>query len=301
MQVNFNNSPRLIRNFLDYILGVRGYSINTAKAYNYDLMQFFNFLKAYNKIELDINYFNELILLHVKKQDILAFQVYLNYNRDNNPYTRQRKITAIRCFYNWLLLNFPRNDNPTQSIPNIQKVIRLPKYLDIETAKKIQKVFNIKNSKFPLRNNTIISLFLSTGMRVSELVNLNIKDVNFKDSSICVLGKGNKERTVYLNSYCKKQLLLYLSSRFKEKGIIDINEPLFIGYHHERLGVDGIEYICKKAYKLLGLEDMRYCVHTLRHTVASSIYINVKQDVLLLKELLRTFKYFCYRSIRSFI
>ncbi len=259
MKVNYDENPRILNNFLNYLEGIRGYTEETIKAYNSDLLQFFNFIKIYLEIQVNIKDFNIFILLQVKESDIITFLVYLNFNRNNCSNTRQRKLCAIRRFYKWLFFTNPtiQKENPTSNLPNIEKTIRLPRHLTLSQAQKIQEIFTLENTKYPLRNNAIISLFLSTGIRVSELININLKDINFNTNSITVHGKGNKERTVYFNNKCKEKLLKYISIRNKDKKIIDINEPLFISYQHKRLGIDGVEDICKKAYKLMSLEEYR--------------------------------------------
>ena len=163
---------------------------------------------------------------------------------------------------------------------NIQKVERLPKSLTLEEAKKIQTVFTIKNSKNSLRNNAIICLFLSAGLRVSELISIKFTDIDFEKNSIQILGKGNKERTVYFSDYCKKQIKKYLSTRK------DNNPFLFVSNKNDKLSREEINYITKKAYKLMNLEDRHYSTHTLRHTAATLLYMYVKEDTLLLKEFL---------------
>lgn len=288
MKVNYDENPKILNSFLDYLQGIRGYTEETIKAYNSDLLQFFNFIKTYLEIQVTIKDFNIFILLQVKESDILAFLVYLNFTRNNTANTRQRKLCAVRRFYKWLLFTNPtiQKENPTTNIPNIERVIRLPKHLTLSQAQKIQEIFTLKNTKYPLRNNAIISLFLATGIRVGELININLKDIDFNTNSITVYGKGNKERIVYFNDKCKKKLLKYINVRNKDKKIIDINEPLFISYQHKRLGIDGVEGICEKAYILMGLENYGYTTHTLRHTAATLIYIYVAQDIFLLKKFL---------------
>lgn len=288
MNVNYKTNPAILNNFLYYLQGIRGYTEETIKAYNSDLLQFFRFIKRYDNISINIKEFNLFILLKIKEADIMAFLVYLNFNRNNKPETRQRKLCSIRTFYKWILQNNPcvSKENPTIGISNIRKIVRIPKYLNLEQAKKIQKIFTLENTKFPIRNNTVISLFLNTGVRASELINMNIKDINLKNNSIIVNGKGNKERTVYFSNSCKEQLIKYLNIRNKDNKIININEPLFLSYHKKRIGIDAIEDICNKAYKLMGLENYSYTTHTLRHTAASLMYIYVKQDILLLKKFL---------------
>ena len=288
LKLNEEKEPKILLDFLEYLQIVKAYSKKTIDAYNMDLMIFFNFYKTYQKLNVNVEDFNIFILLKVKTSDIIAFIVYSNYNRDNNPYTRERKLIAIRRFFTWLQSLYPNNIkvNPAKGINRITKVERLPKYLSLENAKKLQTIFNIKNTNYPLRNNAIISLFLSTGMRLSELINIDLIDINFKDSSIVVKGKGNKERTVYINKLCKSNLLNYIDYRKRKKDELDLNSPLFVNNKGTRLGVDGIEYICEKAYKLAGLEEYGYNIHTLRHTAATLIYRYVTQDILILKEFL---------------
>lgn len=289
MKIDWNDNPKILTKYLNYLLGVCSYSINTIKAYNQDLRQFFSFIKDYNSIPVPIKDFTIFLLLSVTKSDIIAFLVYINFNKDNNPYTRQRKLSAIRSFYNWLLSTYPAGylkENPTKTIPNIEKLIRVPRHLTLSQAKEIQEVFTLKNTKFPQRNNAIISLFLSTGMRASELININLKDINFKNKSIRIIGKNNKERVVFFTDYCKNKLLKYVDYRTRKEKVVDINSPLFISYQNKRVGIDCIEDVCNKAYKLIGLENYGYTTHTLRHTAATIMYMYVTQNLLVLKEFL---------------
>lgn len=288
MKINYKTNPLILNSFLYYLQGIRDYSEETIKAYNSDLLQFFNFIKQYNEIPIRLQDFNLFVLLQVKESDVIAFLIYLNFNKNNKPETRQRKLCAIRKFYNWLLHTNPtiQKENPTKEIPNIEKIIRIPRHLTMEQSKKIQKIFTLKNTKFAARNNAIISLFLTTGIRVSELININLSDINFENKSIKITGKGNKERIVYFSNSCKEQLLKYISLRNKNKKVVDSNEALFISYQNKRIGIDGVENVCSKAYSLMGLQEYGYTTHTLRHTAATIIYMYVSQDILLLKKFL---------------
>lgn len=283
------NNPEILNDFLNYLLAIKGYSINTINEYNRDLLIFFNFIKEYFKIKVEIKKFNQLILLQVRRADIIAFLVYCNYSKNNNPYTRQRKLTSIRSFYKWLLGNLTNEcyiENPTEGIGNIKKTIRLPKYLTLEQAKNIQKTFNKQNSKYSIRNNAIISLFLSTGLRVSELISIKMQDINFTNNNIKIIGKGNKERTVYFSNACKKILKEYIS--IKNKGIktSNLSDPLFISNRNQKMNRYTVYYICKNAFKNININELHYSPHTLRHTAATIIYKYVKPDILLLKEFL---------------
>lgn len=284
-----NENPAILNNFLDYMVTVKGLSFNTYKAYNSDILMFFKFIKNYMNITIPIKDFNIFVLLKVKESDIIAFLVYLNSNRNNNPYTRERRLCAIRNFYKWLLSTTPGGHlkiNPTVSIPSIEKTIRLPKYISLNHAKKIQKVFTIKNCKFPIRNNCIIILFLHTGIRIGELVGININDIDFNQKTLKVCGKGSKERIVYLNTKCIKAIKNYLNYRNRKEKIIDIKSPLFVNRYNKRLGIDGVEDICSKAFKLIGLDGLGYTAHTLRHTAATLMYIYSTSDILIIKDFL---------------
>lgn len=282
------NIPNILENFLNYLISIKNYSLNTIKNYQLDLMLFFNFFREYENLKLKVKEFNALILCNVKEHHIIAFLVYCNYYRDNTAQTRQRRLSSIRTFFKWLFINFPpfnANENPTNNIPNIEPVIRLPKYLNLNQAKEIQTIFTLDNTKFPYRNNMIITMFLHTGLRVSELININLSDIDFHRNLITIKGKNNKERIIYINKFLRKKLKEYIRIRNRNKKVIAINDALFLSYHGKRIGIDGVEDICEKAYKLMGLEDCGYTTHTLRHTAATLIYKKTK-DLLIVKEFL---------------
>lgn len=289
MIINYSKNPLILNKFLKYLLGVRGFSAYTVRDYNYDLLLFFNFINKYKDFNIDIKQFNAFILLSVTKADIIAFLVYCNISLNNAPATRSHKVASIKSFYNWLLSTIPGGDeriNPSINIPKAGKVSRLPKYLTLSQTKLIQNVFTKENSRFPIRNNMIITLFLTTGARLSELVNINLKDIDFNTNSIKIIGKGNKERLLYFNTSCKKKLLEYIKYRNADKEIINLDEALFLSNNGKRLGNRSVMEICKKAYSILGINEPGYTTHTLRHTAATLLYKNSNQDILLVKAFL---------------
>lgn len=289
LKINKNEeSPKILLDFLEYLNIIKGYSSNTINGYKLDLLLFFNFIRVYHRLNIEIKNFNIFILAKVRTSDIIAFLVYLNFKRDSSYMTRQRKLTAIRQFYKWLIHLYPGciQKNPSNEIENIKKVERLPKYISLQKARELQSIFNIKNCNYPQRNNAILCLFLTSGIRLNELINIKISDINFKQKTIKVKGKGNKERTVYFNEFCYEKIKNYLDFRQRKGEIININSFLFINNKGSKLGPDGVEYICHKAYKLSGLEEYGYTIHTLRHTAATILYRYVTQDLLILKEFL---------------
>lgn len=275
-------NPQILNDYLKYLISVKAYSSETIKIYNIHLLSFFNYIKEYNNIKRDVKDFNKFILMQVKEKDIISYLVYCNYAKNNAPNTRELKLTAIRGFYNWLLRTF-KNDyfvNPADDLGKIKKNVILPKYLNLEQAKQIQNIFNKKNSIFPEKNNAILSLFLSSGLRMSELINIKFNDIDFNNNSIQIIGKGNKQRTVYFSNYCKKQIQKYISTRK------DDITYLFISSRNKKFSRREIDYIVKKAYSLIKVDDRHYSTHTLRHTAATLMYMYVKNDTLLLKQFL---------------
>ena len=142
---------------------IQNYSKETIKNYNSDLLIFLKFIIKYLELDMQVKDINIFILTSIKRSDIIAFMVYLNYERDNCFKTRQRKIASLKSFYKWIFNNYPSitkyKENPTINIPAIKPAERLPKYLSLEKVKRISNVFNLSNSRNAIRDNTIITLF----------------------------------------------------------------------------------------------------------------------------------------------
>lgn len=276
-------NPKILNKFLVYLKTIKNYSPRTINGYNLDLLTFFRFILEYLNLDIEIKDINIFILANIKESHIIAFLVYLNKIKNNSPETRNRILSAIKSFYKYLIIKylyFKDKLNPAEHIKSAEHMIRIPKYLNIDDAKKIQKVFNKHNSRNPIRNNAIITLFLSSAIRLSELANINIKDINFDEKLIKIIGKGHKERFVYLTDNAINSIKEYMSHR----SIVD-NDALFLNNKYKRLSIYGIERICNKAFKLAGLEEHGYTTHSLRHTAATYIYGETK-DILVVKEVL---------------
>lgn len=159
---------------------------------------------------------------------------------------------------------------------------KLPNYLSLDEAKKMINVYANSKYELDIRDNAVIHLFLNSGLRLSELQNLSIDDLNLDAGRFSIIGKGNKERTGYINEITKKALEEYLRIRdnFPPK-----NKTLFVSKYGSKMSSTGIEKIIKKAYKLAEIDDEDYCVHTLRHTCATLLYRN-GIDIRTIQELL---------------
>jgi site-specific recombinase XerD len=274
----------ILKKFEKYLLIERNCSLKTIRAYIDDIILFLDFLKKFWKLNIEINEINIFILSQVKEKTIYAYLVYLNYYRYNTAASRQRRISALKTFYKFLYNKYYPTFQCCTAVNNISPitlVVRLPKYLNLEQAKQIQNVFNLGNSSNPLRNNTIISVFLHTGIRLSELVNLSIADfdLNKDEQFIKIRVKGNKETSVFFSKFIMDKIKRYLKTRK------DTNNALFISNRNERISIDAVADICKKAFKLIGITDKKYSTHSLRHTAAVLIYTQTK-DLLVTKEFL---------------
>lgn len=274
----------ILKKYINYLLITKNYSTNTCKAYYKDLKFFFEFIKSYLKWNIDIKDINVFLLSTVEENAIYSFMVYLNFYKNNGSSSRKRSLSSIRSFYKWLYIKYYNllkdKNNPTANIAKIQSTERLPKYLSLEEAKKLQFIFNEYNSKFPLRNNIIILMFLNCGLRISELINCNVSDLNLKNKTLNIVGKRNKQRVVYLNNYIVEQLEKYLETRN------DNYSPLFLNNQNKRLKFSGIANICKKAFYIAGMSEYNYTPHSLRHTAATLLYKYGKVDIRIVQEFL---------------
>lgn len=281
-----NNISTILEKYSNYLSYVRNFSNRTITSYINNLKIFLNFIKKYKNIEQ----INLDILINISSSDIYSFLIYLNMYRNNSPKSRQKKLSSVKCFYNWLYncnySIYEKLENPAKNI-----IVHLEKYkeakcLTLREAKKLTNIFTLENSKTYIRDNTIISIFLNCGLRISELVSLNISNIDFKNKSILVFGKGNKERTVPFNKNVENNLLKYLETEPIKEYILDKEYPLFINKNYRRISIDSVENICKNAYKLAGLQDRGYTAHSLRHTCANLLYLYSKADIVAIQDVL---------------
>lgn len=178
----------IIKEYMKYLKTLNK-SSKTIHNYNYYLIDFFRFLCALKNIK----YVSYIVLLNVEKEDIIFYFYYLATEKNNKTAVRNLKLTMLRRFFVWVLRNNPEIDNPLEDIEAIRKVKRIPRVLNMEQIDKLMSL-NVGN-----RNHLIFKIFIQTGIRLNELTNIKISKIDFSDRSMKVLGKGNKERTVYLS------------------------------------------------------------------------------------------------------
>ena len=295
--INREENPDYINSFLDYSATILNKSPNSIKEYNYDLQMFLRFIKIRFNLTSETDYAKittkDISLETIKKiklDDIHAFLSYMAIDLRSKSATRARKASSIRIFFNYLTQKAKLIQiNPAQNLETPKLDRRLPKYLNLEESKKLLNVTANKDNRNNQRDYAIITLFLNCGMRLSELVGINIQDIDFSESKMNVIGKGNKERTIYLNKACIKALKDYLDVRPKEGVKVDklnSHKALFLSERKERISKRTVQYIVDKELKVAGLDTSKYSTHKLRHTAATLMYQYGNVDIRALQELL---------------
>lgn len=288
------DNPPFLNSFLDYLVGILNKSPNTVKEYNYDLAHFLKFIMHHfgisseeNIKNIDIHNMNIDTLKRIKLDDIHAFLYYLTDTYHSKAATRARKAASIRVFFSYLSQKEKILEvNPAQGLETPKLDKRLPKYLTLEQSKQLLKVTESATDENKERDFAIITLFLNCGMRLSELVGINIKDINFSDNKLNVIGKGNKERTIYLNKACIEAIKKYLAVRPHEGVKFNSKDALFLSKRKERISNRMVQEIVKRELARAGLDISKYSVHKLRHTAATLMYQYGNVDIRALQVLL---------------
>ena len=217
--------------------------------------------------EIDLTHITKRQISTITKRDIINYLDYARSN-DNGAKARARKLSALRGFFGYLCHQINElSENPTDNINLGSPKKSLPKYLSASESIRLLK--NIQ-SDFYERDYCIIVFFLNCGMRLAELITINLGD--FKDDTIKITGKGNKERLVYLNTACQAALEHYLPARAALNNLRD-KEALFVSKKTgRRLTARRVEQIVANCLKSAGLDNMGYSPHKLRHTAATLMY-----------------------------
>ena len=288
-------APELIRDFLQYHETIKNHSTRTVDAYYIDLRLFLRFVKWNRELvpqdtpfaDIAIRDVNLDFIRAIKKADIYDFLSWLARDRHGKKQmglsvsARARKLVAVRSFFDYLLLKRELiSSNPAADIdaPRLRKT--LPVYLNEPDA---VKLLDAVRGPYAERDFCMLLLLLSCGMRVSELAGLNLKDVN--GETVRVLGKGNKERILYLNPACQQAIQDYLSVRDETNVHPKDQDALFLSRNHRRISVDSIQILVKRTCSAAGLDPERYSPHKLRHTAATlmlqnGVYVRTLQEVL---------------------
>lgn len=295
---DYSQYPPIFQEFISYKSVIQGCSPKTVEEYALDLKIFFKFLIAtrcgvstegedFEQVSIDVVDLD--MAKSVRTEDIYAFLMYTSNMRNNQNASKARKLSAIKSFYKYLVAKRRYfEENPAINIEAPKQRKSLPKFLSLEESLMLlEAVKNDTASKFVTRDYAIVTLFLNCGMRLSELVGINLNDVDRDLRSLRVLGKGNKERIIYLNEACQDALATYLSERLElaQSTKIETN-ALFLSRLEKRISEKTVQWMVYKYLDMAGLEAKRYSVHKLRHTAATLMYQSGNVDVRVLKDIL---------------
>lgn len=297
MSISIETMPQLVRDFATYKLTIQGCSKKTVDEYVSDMRLFVRYLyskrsgikipsEAFDKV--DISKLGTDFFAEITTDEIYDFFVYLSNERRNLASAKSRKLSAIKAFFKYACQKRRILDkNPAIDMEAPKKKQALPKFLSIEESLALlNAIENDKDSKTRERDYAIITLFLNCGMRLSELVGINLNDIDRELRSLRVLGKGNKERIVYLNDACRSALSRYLEVRGDTKYKAINTNALFISKQYKRISNKTVQWLVYKYLSLAGLDYKHYSTHKLRHTAATLMYQTGKVDVRVLKEIL---------------
>ncbi len=286
MQV-YEDLPVFLKDFLIYIEVIQGKSKATASEYLRDLRTFFRYIKckfnmaSFNDFEnISINDVTIEMLQKIDLSFLYEYMYYVSTQRKNSANARARKVSSLKSFFKYLTSKTNLlSDNPAKNLDAPKIPAQLPKYLTLDESRRLLCGVD---GEFEIRNYCILTLFLNCGLRVSELTGINISSIT--DEKFTVIGKGNKERTIYLNSACKTAINDYLKVRPHE-GVID-RDALFLSKRKTRISVKMVQVVVKKALESAGLDTKLYSAHKLRHTAATLLYKHGHVDVRALQEIL---------------
>ncbi len=293
--------PEYLTRFLNYALTVKGQSKKTIQEYYLDLRTFLRYLKLRrDNLPEDTNFdlinVEDVSIEELKRVNLTVLYDYLTFvstyrptyhKSAHSPYgnaaaARARKVSSLRSFFKYLTAKAELLEvNPVAELESPKKAKALPKYLTLEESKTLLSHVDGRNSE---RDYCILTLFLNCGMRVHELVGMDLADVDRHNSLIRLRGKGNKERVVYLNEACLEALDAYLPVRIKPDGPMDVN-ALFVSERHNRINAQTVKKLVEKHLAAASLSGRGFSAHKLRHTAATLMYQN-GVDIRTLQEVL---------------
>lgn len=286
------NMPLVLEDYLNYIETIKGVSLNTTEGYYFDLRIFFRFLKKRYRLvedhvefdEIDISDIDMDIIKKITIQDLHAYISFADKDRSNNNFTKSRKVASLRSFFKYLhnVVN-TINKDPSQALEFPKTENRHPIYLTLEQCELLlDTVLENKNDEYRKRDYAIIMLFLNCGLRLSELSNIDLDRLKDNDT-LHIIGKGNKERTIFINDSCIEAIKDYLIVRPKE-----VNDPkaMFISKRKNRMSNRAIQHMIDRYLTKAGFDTSIYSTHKLRHTAATLMYKYGNVDIRALQEIL---------------
>lgn len=290
MENDRKRAPSIIGDFLTYSEIVRGKSNKSLNEYYLDLRTFFRYILLINGLVSEDDFNNANIydvtidmIKAITLNDLYQFLVYCKNERGNSSTTRARKTSTLRIFFKYLHTNKNLIDhNPAELLETPKLKKSLPKYLDLDEALSFLQAID---GPFKERDYCMMVLFLNCGLRLSELCDLNISSIR-PDHTLRVVGKGNKERIVYLNDACLDAIKNYMERRPVDGVLAKDKNALFLSKRKSRISNKTVQYIVKTTFAKCGLDGQGYSTHKLRHTAATLMYQKGGVDIRVIQNIL---------------
>ena len=280
----------IVIQYSQYLRNISGRSAKTVDEYCMDLRTLFRFIKQNRGLVSDNTEFMDIsvqdcdltFIKTITNIEIFEFMNFVADERNNMSSTRQRKTSSIKGFFNYLCVHEKLLDSdPTETLTRPKKKKSLPKYLTLDQSIELLKAID---GPFKERDFCMITLFLNCGLRLSELVGINIEHILRGNGTLVVKGKGNKERSVYLNKACMDAIDAYLAVRpIPEKRTE--RSALFLSSRKSRISPKTVQSIVNTNLEKIGLGS-GYSVHKLRHTAATLMYQYGEVDIRVLQDIL---------------
>ena len=287
--MKYTEAPAFLKGFLMNKKVISNRSDLTVNEYALDLTNFFIFTKSRMtgtpEEEISSDSLDMELACSVKPENIYEYMLHVSYERKNGAAARARKLVAIREFFKYLVREKVIKTSPAADISTPTVKQALPKYLTLdESLRLLECIHSDTTNENRLRDYAMVTLFLNCGMRLSELVGIDLQAINWEERSLRVIGKGNKERVVYLNEACISALNSYLPIRAGMES--EDKKALFISRNKKRISNKTVQWTVKKYLTLAGLGGRKLSTHKLRHTAATLMYSTGKVDVRVLKDIL---------------
>lgn len=291
----FYSLPDILREYASYMSVMKGSSPKTVCEYLLDLRSFLRYMKSkgtpyvrddFEKISVSDTSFEAV--RSVKEHDVIGFLMFAKLQMKNGPAAQNRKRSALRSFYRYMTVKKHYMEiDPTVSVDSPKQAKNLPKYLSYDECLSLLRAVRADiESPTQARDFAIIVLFLNTGMRLSELVNLNLSSFSSDLKNVRVVGKGNKERMLHMNDSSINAVRDYLEVRLDPKYVRTSDNALFLSMREQRISAKTVQWMVNKYIILAGLGNKGISVHKLRHTAATLMYQYGNVDIRVLKDVL---------------
>ena len=293
----FRTFPAVLQDYASHTAAIRGNSEKTVCEYLLDLRTFFRFMIFRASGEpFDPAEFEKISISGIGIDDVRAvtpehiinYLMFAGFQRNNSTTTRMRKLSALKSFFRYAYVKKHYiESNPTADIDAPKKNKTLPKYLTLEEAVRLlSAIKSDTESKTVTRDFTIVTLFLNTGIRLSELVGLNLDSFDSELTKVKVIGKGKKERMIYLNDAARSAVIDYLKERLDPRYINTSSKAFFLSRRQERISNKTVQWMVYRYLDRADLGARGLSVHKLRHTAATLMYQSGKVDIRVLKDIL---------------